>query len=97
MWKESLKKAFYLARRAWQLNPLVLLLEKVYRIYSKTIPYLGKYLVGDSAPYDYLVKSIEDFYSQDELSGILRKNGFSEVEYRNLSGGIVAIHSGWKI
>tara|TARA_A100001011_G_scaffold380824_1_gene448602 strand:+ start:656 stop:1360 length:705 start_codon:yes stop_codon:yes gene_type:complete len=73
------------------------LLEKVYRIYSKTIPYLGKYLVGDSAPYDYLVKSIEDFYSQDELSGILRKNGFSEVEYRNLSGGIVAIHSGWKI
>jgi demethylmenaquinone methyltransferase/2-methoxy-6-polyprenyl-1,4-benzoquinol methylase len=58
---------------------------------------LGKYLVGDSAPYDYLVKSIEDFYSQDELSGILRKNGFSEVEYRNLSGGIVAIHSGWKI
>jgi Methylase involved in ubiquinone/menaquinone biosynthesis len=58
---------------------------------------LGKYVVGSSKPYDYLIKSIKDFYSQDELLSIIRENGFSNVEYRNLSNGISAIHSGWKI
>jgi len=73
------------------------ILEKIYKLYSKSIPYLGKYITGKSEPYEYLVKSIEKFYSQDELSEIFRRNGFNKVEYRNLSGGIVAIHSGWKI
>ncbi len=73
------------------------LLEKIYKIYSKTIPYLGKYIIGSSEPYEYLIKSIEDFHSQYKLVEILQKAGFSEIEYRNLSGGIVAIHSGWKI
>ncbi len=73
------------------------LLEKIYKIYSKTIPYLGKYIIGSSEPYEYLVKSIEDFHSQYKLIEILKKAGFLEIEFRNLSGGIVAIHSGWKI
>tara|TARA_X000000368_G_scaffold405754_1_gene383244 strand:- start:634 stop:1338 length:705 start_codon:yes stop_codon:yes gene_type:complete len=68
-----------------------------YQQYSKVIPFIGKYIVGSSKPYDYLIKSIHDFYSQQELVDLIKKNGFSNVEYRNLSNGISAIHSGWKI
>ena len=69
----------------------------LYQQYSKAVPLIGKYIVGSSSPYDYLVKSIKEFYNQDELSDLIKKNGFSNVEYRNLSNGISAIHSGWKI
>ena len=64
---------------------------------SKIIPFLGKYIVGSAEPYDYLVKSIDEFYSQQELVSLIKSNGFSNVEFRNLSSGISAIHSGWKI
>ena len=73
------------------------ILKKFYKIYSKTIPVLGKLIIGNSEPYEYLTKTIEEFYSQDELLQIFKKNGFYKVKYRNLSGGIVAIHSGWKV
>jgi demethylmenaquinone methyltransferase/2-methoxy-6-polyprenyl-1,4-benzoquinol methylase len=73
------------------------LLNFFYKTYSKTIPIIGKYVVGVSEPYEYLVNSIDKFYSQKELSEIMIKNGFSNVEYRNLSNGVSAIHSGWKI
>ena len=69
----------------------------LYKNYSKTIPVIGKYIVGSSKPYDYLIKSINQFYSQNELVDLMNQNGFSNVEYRNLSNGISAIHSGWKI
>ncbi len=69
----------------------------LYQKYSKIIPFVGKYIVGSSKPYDYLIKSINEFYSQDEMTNLIKKNGFSNVEYRNLSNGISAIHSGWKI
>ena len=69
----------------------------LYSQYSKLIPFLGKYIVGSSKPYDYLVKSIDDFYSQHELADLMKDNNFYNVEYRNLSSGISAIHSGWKI
>ena len=68
-----------------------------YKNYSKTIPIIGKYVVGSSEPYNYLVKSIEEFYNQKQLLELLINNGFSNVEYRNLSNGVSAIHSGWKI
>ena len=68
-----------------------------YKQYSKVIPTIGKYIVGSSQPYEYLVKSINQFYSQQQLSELLINNGFSNVEYRNLSNGVSAIHSGWKI
>ena len=58
---------------------------------------IGKYVVGNREPYEYLTKTIREFYNQEELLNIFTKNGFSNVEFRNLSGGIVAIHSGWKI
>ena len=69
----------------------------LYQNYSKIIPIMGKYVVGSSEPYDYLVKSIKQFYSQKELKELIEKNNFKNVEYRNLSNGISAIHSGWKI
>ena len=68
-----------------------------YKSYSKVIPVIGKYVAGASEPYEYLINSIDGFYSQKELLEIMIKNGFSNVEYRNLSNGISAIHSGWKI
>ncbi len=73
------------------------ILNNFYKIYSKSIPVIGKYVVGNREPYEYLTKTIREFYNQEELLNIFTKNGFSNVEFRNLSGGIVAIHSGWKI
>ena len=69
----------------------------LYKNYSKVIPALGKYIVGSSKPYEYLVNSINSFYNQKQLLELIIKNGFKNVEYRNLSNGISAIHSGWKI
>ena len=68
-----------------------------YKNYSRTIPIIGKYIVGTSKPYEYLVNSIESFYNQNQLVELMTRNGFDKVEYRNLSNGISAIHSGWKI
>ena len=73
------------------------LVHALYNQYSKAIPAIGKYIVGSSAPYKYLVESIKQFHSQEELAKLMEKNGFSKVEYRNLSNGISAIHTGWKI
>ena len=73
------------------------LLNYLYKNYSKSIPFLGKYIVGSSKPYEYLVSSIDSFYDQKQLLELIKKNGFAHVEYRNLSNGISAIHSGWKI
>ena len=73
------------------------LLNFLYKYYSKAIPVLGKYIVGSSKPYKYLVNSIDSFYNQKQLLELITKNGFTNVEYRNLSNGISAIHSGWKI
>jgi len=72
-------------------------LEEIYKKYSKIIPHIGKVFVGEKEPYKYLLKSIEKFLNQEELINLMRKNKFKNCSYRNLSGGIVAIHSGWKI
>ena len=69
----------------------------MYNNYSKLIPEIGKFVVGQKEPYEYLVKSIENFVNQDELIDLMNKKNFKECNYRNLSGGIVSIHSGWKI
>ncbi len=72
-------------------------LDFIYKKYSKVIPSIGKLIVGEKEPYEYLVKSIENFVNQDELVDLMKRNGFQNCTYRNLSGGIVSIHSGWKI
>ena len=73
------------------------ILNFIYKQYSKTIPVIGKLIVGSDDPYKYLVDSIDKFYNQDQFANLMKKNGFSNIEYRNLSYGISAIHSGWKI
>jgi demethylmenaquinone methyltransferase / 2-methoxy-6-polyprenyl-1,4-benzoquinol methylase len=73
------------------------MLNFLYKQYSKTIPLIGKYVVGSSKPYEYLIKSIDQFYNQHQLIELMINNGFKNTEFRNLSNGISAIHSGWKI
>ena len=73
------------------------LLNYLYKQYSKTIPLVGKLIVGSDKPYKYLIESIEKFYNQEQLAELISDNGFSNVEYRNVSNGVSAIHSGWKI
>ena len=72
-------------------------LDFVYKKYSKLIPKIGKFVVGKSEPYDYLIESIEKFLNQEQLLECMEKAGFVKCKYQNLSGGVVAIHSGWKI
>ncbi len=72
-------------------------LDFIYKNYSKLIPIIGQFVVGEKEPYEYLIKSIEQFINQNELIELMKKNNFQKCSYRNLSGGIVSIHSGWKI
>jgi demethylmenaquinone methyltransferase/2-methoxy-6-polyprenyl-1,4-benzoquinol methylase len=72
-------------------------LDFIYKKYSKVIPHIGKLIVGQKKPYEYLIESINNFINQEELKDLMEKNKFNKVSYRNLSGGIVSIHSGWKI
>ena len=72
-------------------------LDNIYKTYSKLIPFIGQKITGEKEPYEYLIKSIEKFINQDELIDLMKKNKFENCSFRNLSGGIVAIHSGWKI
>ena len=71
-------------------------LDFIYKNYSKIIPTIGKFVVGKEQPYEYLIKSIENFINQDELIDLMIKKNFKKCSYRNLSGGIVSIHTGWK-
>ena len=73
------------------------ILDKFYKTYSKSIPQIGKFIVGKSEPYEYLINSIEKFHSQEKFFQQIKKQNFINVSYRNLSGGIVAIHSAWKV
>ena len=99
----SLKEAFRVLRPGGRFMCLEFskieneMLNDIYKRYSKSIPYIGKWIVGSEKPYNYLIESIENFYNQEKLVEIINKNGFSNVQFRNLSGGIAAIHSGWKI
>ncbi len=72
-------------------------LEFIYKKYSKLIPLIGKHVVGQREPYDYLIESIDNFVNQDELLEYMKINKFQNCNYRNFSNGIVSIHSGWKV
>ena len=69
----------------------------LYSQYSKLLPKIGELVVGDRKPYEYLVKSIDQFLNQDELKKIMEDYKFIDCDYIDLNGGVVAIHSGWKI
>ena len=74
------------------------LLDKVYDAWSfNAIPQFGRMITGDAEPYQYLVESIRKFPSQEHFAAMIRKAGFSRVNYTNYTGGIAALHSGWKL
>jgi demethylmenaquinone methyltransferase / 2-methoxy-6-polyprenyl-1,4-benzoquinol methylase len=74
------------------------LLDRLYDAFSfNAIPALGRLVAGDSASYRYLVESIRRFPDQEKFTHLIENAGFERVRYRNLSGGIAAIHSGWRL
>ena len=73
-------------------------LDRIYELFSfKVIPAIGDLVVGDGEPYRYLVESIRRFPNQARFAAMIEDAGFSRVSVRNLSGGIAAMHSGWKL
>ncbi len=63
----------------------------------RVLPRLGQAIAKDAASYQYLAESIRTFPDQERLAGMMRAAGLARVEVRNLSGGIAAIHSGWRL
>ncbi|MFT6450654.1 MAG: demethylmenaquinone methyltransferase/2-methoxy-6-polyprenyl-1,4-benzoquinol methylase [Halocynthiibacter sp.] len=73
-------------------------LQKLYDLYSfNVIPRMGQLIAGDRDSYQYLVESIRQFPDQETFASMIRLAGFEQVKYRNLTMGIAALHSGWKI
>jgi demethylmenaquinone methyltransferase / 2-methoxy-6-polyprenyl-1,4-benzoquinol methylase len=73
-------------------------LDRIYDLFSfKVIPQLGRAVTGDADSYQYLVESIRKFPRPDAFAGMIRAAGFSRVNWQSLSGGIVALHSGWRL
>ena len=74
------------------------LLQRAYDLYSfNVIPVMGQIVAGDRDSYQYLVESIRKFPDQESFATMIREAGFGQVKYRNLSLGIAALHSGWKL
>jgi demethylmenaquinone methyltransferase/2-methoxy-6-polyprenyl-1,4-benzoquinol methylase len=74
------------------------MMQKAYDLYSfNIIPRMGQLIANDRDSYQYLVESIRKFPDQDTFLGMVRKAGFEQASYRNLSMGIACLHSGWKI
>lgn len=74
------------------------LLDKAYEAWSfNAIPRIGKAVTGDGEPYSYLVESIRKFPDQTNFAAMIERAGFERVGFRNYSGGIAALHSGWKL
>lgn len=73
-------------------------LAEVYRLYSfNVIPLIGQVVAGDRESYQYLVESIDKFYTQEELLSLIKEAGFEFANYQNLTFGAVAVHTGFKI
>ncbi len=102
--QEALNEAFRVLKPGGRLmvlefsqlpNPAM---QKAYDLYSfNVIPRMGQMIAGDRDSYQYLVESIRNFPDQETFLDMLRQAGFENTAYRNLSLGIAALHSGWKI
>jgi demethylmenaquinone methyltransferase/2-methoxy-6-polyprenyl-1,4-benzoquinol methylase len=76
----------------------VAVLQPLYDAWSfRGLPLLGRCVAGDAESYRYLAESIRTFPDQEALADMMRQAGFARVGVRNLSGGIAAIHSGWRL
>ena len=73
-------------------------MQKLYDLYSfNVIPRMGKLIANDRDSYQYLVESIRQFPDQDKFLGMIKTAGFDNAKYRNLTLGVAALHSGWKL
>jgi len=73
-------------------------LDRIYDLFSfNVIPQLGRAVTGDAESYRYLVESIRQFPRPAAFADMMRAAGFSRVKYDIMSGGIVALHSGWRL
>ncbi|WP_172297694.1 bifunctional demethylmenaquinone methyltransferase/2-methoxy-6-polyprenyl-1,4-benzoquinol methylase UbiE [Pseudoruegeria sp. HB172150] len=73
-------------------------MQKLYDLYSfNVIPRMGQLIADDRDSYQYLVESIRKFPDQETFAGMIRTAGFEQVKYRNLTMGVAALHSGWKL
>ena len=100
----ALKEAYRVLKRGGRLLVLEFsevempLLDRFYDAWSfNAIPKFGKLITGDDAPYQYLVESIRKFPNQRDFAAMIRDAGFARVSFTNYTGGIAALHSGWKI
>ncbi|MBP1871118.1 Ubiquinone/menaquinone biosynthesis C-methyltransferase UbiE [Ensifer adhaerens] len=100
----ALKEAYRVLKRGGRLLVLEFsevempLLDRIYDAWSfNAIPKFGKLITGDEAPYQYLVESIRKFPNQRDFAAMIKEAGFSRVSFTNYTGGIAALHSGWKI
>ncbi len=79
-------------------KPVLPVLDRVYDTYSfNVLPWLGRVVARDEASYRYLAESIRRFPDQDTLTGMMEQAGLGRVHYHNLSGGIVALHKGYRL
>ena len=79
-------------------HPITEMLQKAYDTYSfNVIPWLGETVANDRASYQYLVESIRKFPGQEDFAARIRKAGFKRVAYENLTGGVAALHMGWRV
>lgn len=78
-------------------KPAIRLIEPLYELYSfRILPWLGELIAGDAASYRYLAESIRMHPDQESLRGLMTSAGLEDVRYHNLSGGIVALHIGYR-
>jgi demethylmenaquinone methyltransferase/2-methoxy-6-polyprenyl-1,4-benzoquinol methylase len=73
-------------------------LDRIYELYSfNVIPVLGRIVTGDADAYRYLVESIRQFPKPAAFADMIRAAGFARVAFEAMSGGIVTLHSGWRL